>query len=249
LTDQPVSVACENVRFRYAPNAAAMHFDCSFQPGRITALLGPSGSGKSTLLSLLAGFEVPEAGRILFGGADLTAAAVTDRPVSMIFQENNLFAHLPVFDNVALGISPALRLNAGEKTQVEQALTSVGLGDFARRKPSELSGGERQRVALARVIVRRKPVLLLDEAFASLGPALRSEMLDLVSSIQRERRMTTVMVTHFPEDARRIAGRTVFLSGGRVIQSGDTDTVLDSEVTDPLIRDYLGLTDAVATGG
>lgn len=226
-----------------------MNFDCSFQAGQITALLGPSGSGKSTLLSLLAGFEVPESGHIVFGGADMTSAAVTDRPVSMIFQENNLFAHLSVFDNVALGISPALRLDVGDKTQVEQALSAVGLGDFARRRPSELSGGERQRVALARVIVRRKPVLLLDEAFGSLGPALRGEMLDLVSAIQRERQMTTVMVTHFPEDARRIAGRTVFLSGGRVIQSGDTETVLDSDVADPLVRDYLGLSGASATGG
>lgn len=240
MTETSISIACEEVRFRYGRDSAAMRFDCAFAAGSITALVGPSGSGKSTLLNLIAGFEIPDAGAVRFGGADMSRAPVAERPVSMVFQENNLFAHLPVFDNVALGLSPSLRLDAADRDAVEAALASVGLAGYGARLPGQLSGGERQRVALARVIVRRKPVLLLDEAFASLGPALRGGMLDLVARIHAERGMTTVMVTHFPEDARRIAPQTVFLAEGRVVAGGPTDDVLDAEGGDPAIRDYLG---------
>ncbi|GAB4350551.1 MAG: thiamine ABC transporter ATP-binding protein [Oricola sp.] len=240
MTERSVPVACEDVRFRYNRDSAEMRFDCAFAAGAITALVGPSGSGKSTLLNLIAGFELPMSGRIRFGEADLSRAPVSERPVSMVFQENNLFAHLAVFDNVALGRSPSLRLAAGDREAVEQALASVGLAGYGKRLPGQLSGGERQRVALARVIVREMPVLLLDEAFASLGPALRSDMLDLVARIHAERRMTTVMVTHFPEDARRIAPQTVFLAGGTVLAGGATEVLLDPEKAPPAIRDYLG---------
>lgn len=240
MTDISVPISCDGVRFRYNRDAAEMQFDCAFAAGAITALVGPSGSGKSTLLNLLAGFETPAAGVIRFGDADLTHAPVAERPVSMVFQENNLFAHLSVFDNVALGLSPSLKLKAGDEDAIGQALASVGLAGYGARLPGQLSGGERQRVALARVIVRRKPVLLLDEAFASLGPALRADMLDLVARIHAERGMTTVMVTHFPEDARRIAPQTVFLAGGSVIAGGSTGSLLDAETAPAAIRDYLG---------
>nr|WP_246273073.1 ATP-binding cassette domain-containing protein [Oricola thermophila] len=220
-----------------------MRFDCAFAAGTITALVGPSGSGKSTLLNLIAGFETPQVGAIRFGIEDLTRAPVAERPVSMVFQENNLFAHLSVFDNVALGLSPRLRLKPDERGIVEDALASVGLSGYGARLPGQLSGGERQRVALARVVVRRKPVLLLDEAFASLGPALRADMLDLVASIQADRGMTTVMVTHFPEDARRIAPHTVFLAGGEVIADGATETLLGEDTAPEAIRFYLGTTE------
>ena len=116
----------------------------------------------------------------------------------MIFQENNLFAHLDVAANVGLGISPALRLAAADRERIAVALERTGLAGKEKRLPHELSGGERQRVALARALVRERPVLLLDEPFASLGPALREEMLDLLVSVQKERRMTTLLVTHQP---------------------------------------------------
>lgn len=242
MSERPVAVACEDVRFRYRADAAEMRFDCAFEAGGVTALIGSSGSGKSTLLNLIAGFEEPLTGAIRFDGRDMARTPVAERPVSMVFQENNLFAHLSVFDNVALGLSPSLRLKAGDREAALAALASVGLSDHGGRLPAELSGGERQRVALARVIVRRKPVLLLDEAFASLGPALRAEMLDLVASIQSARAMTTIMVTHFPEDARRIAPHTVFLAAGRVVSAGPTADILDAETQDTAIRDYLGAT-------
>jgi thiamine transport system ATP-binding protein len=240
MSEQAVAIRCDDVRFRYAPTRPEMRFDCDFIAGAITALVGPSGSGKSTLLNLLAGFEVPQSGAIRFGGEDMARVPVSERPVSMVFQENNLFAHLSVFDNVALGLSPSLRLDRTDRDAAESALASVGLGGYGARLPGQLSGGERQRVALARVIVRRKPVLLLDEAFASLGPALRLEMLDLVARIHSERGMTTLMVTHFPEDARRIAPQTVFLAAGAVVAGGPTETLLDRKAAPQAIRDYLG---------
>jgi thiamine transport system ATP-binding protein len=240
MTGHGAEVVCEEVEFSYRPGAKAMRFDGVFPRGEVTALLGPSGSGKSTLLNLLAGFEVPQSGRILFDGTEMTTAPVADRPVSMIFQENNLFSHMSVADNVALGISPSLHLSADQRETAKAALSSVGLAGYGDRKPAELSGGERQRVALARVIVRRQPILLLDEAFASLGPALRRDMLGLVAKIAAERHMTVVMVTHFPEDARHVAGRTMFLADGRSIAAGPTGDLLDADTTLPPIRDYLG---------
>src|SRR5690606_10209232 len=124
-----------------------------------------SGAGKTTLLNLVAGFEKPESGRILIGGRDVTLLGPAQRPVSMVFQENNLFAHLSVEKNVGLGRSPSLRLKEADRAAIHDALARTGLSGKQKRLPSELSGGERQRVALARVLVRDRPVLLLDEPF------------------------------------------------------------------------------------
>ncbi|TJW34509.1 MAG: ATP-binding cassette domain-containing protein, partial [Mesorhizobium sp.] len=157
---------------------------------------------------------------VLIGGADVSIEPPSARPVSMVFQENNLFAHLSVERNVGLGRSPSLRLTDADHGAIAAALKRVGLAGKERRLPRELSGGERQRVALARVLVRDRPVLLLDEPFASLGPALRDDMLDLVAGVHAERRMTVLFVTHQPEDARRIGHNMVFLDNGTVAATG-----------------------------
>lgn len=213
-----VDVRLDKVTFAYAEWEVA--FDVTIPAGSVTAILGPSGSGKSTLLNLVAGFETPAAGRILFGGQDFTDASPAERPVSMVFQENNLFAHLTVEQNVGLGRSPALRLTAGDQAAIEDALARTGLAGKQARLPRELSGGERQRVALARVLVRDRPVLLLDEPFASLGPALRADMVSLLSALHREKHMTVLFVTHQPEDARAVADRIVFIEEGQVSAQG-----------------------------
>jgi thiamine transport system ATP-binding protein len=215
------SIRLEHVAFSYG--GPAMNFDVEIEASAITAIMGPSGSGKSTLLNLIAGFEMTRAGRILVGGADVTGLEPAARPVSMVFQENNLFAHLTVEQNVGLGRSPALRLKEVDREAVMSALARTDLAGKEKRLPRELSGGERQRVALARVLVRDRPVLLLDEPFASLGPALREDMLDLVASVHAERGMTIVLVTHQPEDARRVAQRMVFVEGGTVAATGETE--------------------------
>ncbi len=218
MTIEGMDVILDQVAFGYG--ATSFRFDCDFPAGTVTAVMGPSGSGKSTLLSLVAGFEVPVSGRILADGRDITRLAPAERPVSMVFQENNLFGHLTVEQNVGLGLSPALRLTPADRDAVRTALDRTGLSAMASRRPSELSGGERQRVALARSAVRDRPVLLLDEPFASLGPALRAEMSALLSEVQSRRSMTVMFVTHHPEDARQVADRVVFIEAGQVAASG-----------------------------
>ncbi|GIX14939.1 MAG: hypothetical protein KatS3mg118_2898 [Paracoccaceae bacterium] len=158
---------------------------CGFPAGTITALIGPSGAGKSTLLAALAGFLAPMRGRIVIAGRDMAGVPPALRPVSILFQDHNLFPHLTALQNAGLGISPDLRLSAAQRAEAEAALAAMGLAGLEGRRPAQLSGGQRQRVALARALLRRRPVLLLDEPFAGLGPGLRKEMLDLVASVAR----------------------------------------------------------------
>jgi thiamine transport system ATP-binding protein len=194
-----------------------MLFDAVIPAGAFLGVIGPSGAGKSSLLNLIAGFETPLSGRILIEGAECTATPPQDRPVTMLFQENNLFFHLDVFTNVALGIAPSLKLSEEDRALLSAALARVGLAGMERRLPRELSGGERQRVAIARALVRQRPVLLLDEPFAALGPALRLDMLQLVRDLRDERGLTVMFVTHNPGDAARAATHTAFVEGGRII--------------------------------
>lgn len=231
-------IELENLRFSY-PGGAEMKFDLSVDPSDRVAIMGPSGSGKSTLLNLIAGFELPDAGRIVIQGRDVAGVPPHRRPVSMIFQENNLFAHLTVAQNVGLGRSPSLRLSAEDRAAIADALARTGLAGKEDRLPDALSGGERQRVALARVLVRKQPVLLLDEPFASLGPALRDEMLDLIAGLHEEKRMTILMATHDPGDADRLSRTLVFIDEGRVADVGGTKAFLSGRESDTFNR-YLG---------
>jgi thiamine transport system ATP-binding protein len=231
------SVWLDNAAFTYGE--MAMLFDVGFEAGVVTAIMGPSGSGKSTLLNLVVGFEMPSSGRVLIGDTEVTREPPAERPVSMIFQENNLFAHLDVAQNVGLGISPSLKLSTADRQRIAEALARTGLAGKEKRLPRELSGGERQRVALARALVRDRPVLLLDEPFASLGPALRDDMIDLLVEVQAERGMTVLFVTHQPEDARRAAKQLVFIEDGRVTATGAVEKMF-SEAGHERFKAYLG---------
>jgi thiamine transport system ATP-binding protein len=218
----------------------AMRFDLTLSRGAIMAVIGASGAGKTTLLSLIAGFERPSGGAILIDGTDATALAPDRRPVTMLFQEHNLFPHLTAAQNIGLGLDPGLKLTKSDKAAVEAALQRVGMAGMGKRLPRQLSGGERQRVALARSLVRDRPLLLLDEPFAALGPALKRDMLDLVDRLRRETGTAVLMVTHEPGDARRIAETTAFVSAGRVVAVGPTTALLDQPPTRE-IADYLGI--------
>ncbi|HDS4949416.1 thiamine ABC transporter ATP-binding protein ThiQ [Klebsiella aerogenes] len=203
-----------------------MRFTLSVERGERIAVLGPSGAGKSTLLNLIAGFLPPASGSLLIDGEKHNTTPPAQRPVSMLFQENNLFNHLTVRQNIGLGIHPGLKLNREQHAQVMAIAGQMGMDTLLDRLPGELSGGQRQRAALARCLVRQQPVLLLDEPFSALDPALRQEMLTLVADVCQRQQLTLLMVSHSVEDAARIAPRSIVVAEGRIAWDGATDDLL-----------------------
>lgn len=204
-----------------------MRFSFHADAGERIAILGPSGAGKSTMLNLIAGFLSPASGRIELNGGEHTRTPPAQRPVSMLFQENNLFNHLTVRQNIGLGLHPGLKLNDAQREEINSLAGKMGLTELLDRLPGELSGGQRQRAALARCLIRQQPILLLDEPFSALDPALRQEMLQLLSTLCRERNMTLLMVSHSLEDALSIAPRSLVVRDGRIIWDGATATLLE----------------------
>ncbi|CNB80707.1 thiamine ABC transporter ATP-binding protein ThiQ [Yersinia intermedia] len=214
-------------KITYLYDHLPMRFDLRIQPGERVAILGPSGAGKSTLLSLIAGFLAPVSGHMLLNNEDHTTTPPAQRPVSMLFQENNLFSHLTVEQNIGLGLHPGLKLNQQQKLLLRQIAQQVGLEDCLARLPAQLSGGQRQRAALARCLVRSQPILLLDEPFSALDPALRNEMLQLVDQVCTHRQLTLLMVSHNLDDAARIADRTLLVVDGRIYYDGPTQALVN----------------------
>jgi thiamine transport system ATP-binding protein len=212
--------------------------DWSAEPGARVAIMGPSGAGKSTLLSAIAGFLKPADGAVRWQGQDLGPIPPGERPVTILFQDQNLFPHLTVAQNLGLGLRPDLRLSPQDRLQIDDALTRTGLQGLGARRPAQLSGGQASRAALARALLRARPILLLDEPFAALGPALRQEMLELVKEVASETGATVLMVTHDPDDARALAGQTAFVADGVVHPPVDTEALLRNPP--PAVRDYLG---------
>ncbi len=191
-------------------------YDLAVPTGALCALVGPSGGGKTTLINAIAGFGRPPHGTLTFNGQELLTLEAAQRPLSILFQEHNLFPHLTAEKNVGIGLHPGLHLTAEQHRIVAEAFAQVGLQGMEKRYPAELSGGQRQRVALARALARAKPLVLLDEPFAALDPALRLDMIALVDRLRRERNLTVMMSTHTPEDVEDIADMIVTIAKGRV---------------------------------
>jgi len=220
--------------------AQPMIFDLQAEKGDIVALIGPSGAGKSTLLAMVAGFLKPDSGELHIAGQPITTQNPAERPLSILFQDHNLFPHLTVFENIGLGIHPGLKLSREDKENIVIAASRVGINKYLDRLPEQLSGGQKQRVALARCLIRQQPLLLLDEPFSALDPALRKEMLALVKSLAKEQKITVLMVTHSPEDALKIASKCAFIYEGKVKVSGPTQQVL-AKPEDEALKRYLGI--------
>ena len=198
-----------------------MHFVLKVEQGERLAIIGESGAGKSTLLNLIAGFETPASGQILLNDCDHTQTQPADRPVSMLFQDNNLFPHLTVAQNIGLALAPSLSLNATQQPQVREIAEKMGLESLLSRRADQLSGGQKQRVALARTLLRDKPILLLDEPFSALDPIRRHELQQFILDICIERNLTFLMVTHQLEETKNLFTRVVEIREGKVFPSSD----------------------------
>lgn len=212
-------LAVEGVRFAY-DGGPSFDFTLAIRRGEIVTLSGASGSGKSTLIDLICGFLEPAAGDILWEGRSILGLAPARRPVSALFQTGDLFEHLDVGMNIALGLDPRGRPGKAERARVAEVLSEMDLAGFERRMPGRLSGGQRQRVALARALVRDKPVMLLDEPFSALDAETRDEIAALIRRLAQARRLATLVVSHDARDAARLASRAVQMHDGRIADLG-----------------------------
>ena len=196
-----------NLRYQHSKKDPIYRYDLSLNPQEIVAIMGQSGSGKSTLLDLIAGFLEPLEGQIVLDKTPLEKLPIEKRPISILFQNHNLFEHLSVQQNILLGVKKVLKDAIDEVQKVEAILKEVGLEAYEHTIASKLSGGQQQRVALARVLLRREPILLLDEPFSGLDEKTHLEMLDLVANITQKYHLHTILITHNKEDAKRIASK------------------------------------------
>ena len=216
----PALLRAEALTKRFGATAALDALDLEIAQGEFFALLGGSGSGKSTLLRIIAGFETPDSGRLLLDGQDIAATPPWARPVNMMFQSYALFPHMSVADNIAYGLRRARTPRAETAARVAAALAMVGLEGFGARRPHQLSGGQKQRVALARSLVMRPRLLLLDEPLGALDAGLRERTGFELRALQRETGAAFVMVTHDQDEALALADRVAVLEAGRVAQVG-----------------------------
>ena len=224
-------VALEAVRKRYGVTPALDGIDLAVYEGELLSLLGPSGCGKTTTLNVIAGFVIPDAGRVRLDGEDVTAQPAWRRGLGMVFQSYALFPHMSVGDNVAFGLRERRVARRDAEARVAEALQLVRLPEAARLMPAQLSGGMQQRVALARALVIRPRVLLLDEPLAALDRKLREEMRAELRDIQREVGITTVFVTHDQHEALGLSDRVAVMHGGRIEQLGTPREVYEQPAT------------------
>ncbi|WP_150539877.1 thiamine ABC transporter ATP-binding protein [Actinobacillus vicugnae] len=204
-----------DVHFNY--EQMPMNFNLAVPKGQKVAVVGESGAGKSTLLNLIAGFEMPTSGQIWLNACNHSATQVAERPVSMLFQDNNVFPHLTVEQNIGLALVPSLILNSEQRTQVQHIATQMGIADLLKRRAEQLSGGQKQRVALARTLLRKQPILLLDEPFSALDPKRREELQQLVATICEQAGLTLLMVTHQLAESQAFFDRVLVVEQGRIV--------------------------------
>ncbi|MTI11282.1 thiamine ABC transporter ATP-binding protein [Curvivirga aplysinae] len=235
---QQTGLILSDIQYNYKD--LTLRYDFNLKQGDILALIGPSGGGKTTLLDLIAGFLSPHQGTLSFQGNDLIPLAPSERPITMLFQHHNLFPHLSITQNVAIGIDPGLKLSKKDQENVANALSHVGLDNMGERLPATLSGGQRQRVALARALVRHKPLLLLDEPFSALDPSLSKNMMRLIKQAQEDLNLTVIYSTHSPMDSLGFADQVAYIKEGRIEEFGKPEDILNTNTQSPSVKDYLG---------
>ena len=209
----------------------------SLEPDKIYAVVGPSGAGKSTFLNLISGFASISSGTIIWNGEEISNLPPAKRSVSILFQDNNLFPHLSVWRNLALAVTHWPKISRDNEEKLKAVMSEVGILGLENRKPSQLSGGQQSRVALARVLLQKNKILLLDEPFSALGPSLKDQMLELIKKIAKNKKLLVLMVTHEPADAKKVASQTLVVKDKKVHPPLITEKALDP-INGPL-ADYL----------
>jgi spermidine/putrescine transport system ATP-binding protein len=237
--ERSVGIALEGVSKGFGKVAAVRDVNISIAEGEFFSLLGPSGCGKTTSLRMIAGFEQPDAGRIVLQGEDVTNVRPNRRPVNMVFQHYALFPHMSVYDNVAFGLKVKHVPKAEHRERVEEILRVVSLEGLDKRRARQLSGGQQQRVALARALVNRPAALLLDEPLGALDVKLRKHMQLELKRIQHSLGTTFVYVTHDQEEALAMSDRIAVMNGGLVEQTGSPREIYERPAT-AFVADFIG---------
>jgi sulfate/thiosulfate transport system ATP-binding protein len=232
-------ITVENVTKRFGDFTALDDISIEAPDGKLTALLGPSGSGKSTLLRVIAGLEVPDAGKIVVSGNDATRLPPQKRGIGFVFQHYAAFKHMTLRDNVAFGLKIRKKPKAEVKAKVDELLHLVGLDGFHERYPNQLSGGQRQRMALARALAVEPKVLLLDEPFGALDAKVRAELREWLRRLHDEVHVTTVLVTHDQEEAMAISDHIAVMDHGSIEQVGGPRELYDQPANGFVMR-FLG---------
>jgi putative spermidine/putrescine transport system ATP-binding protein len=230
-SEKSVAVRLERVEKRYGDVVAVDGIDLDVRDGEFFSMLGPSGSGKTTTLRMIAGFEQPTSGRVVLHGRDVTGVPPFERDVNTVFQDYALFPHMTVGDNVGYGLMVRKVDKATRKTRVADALRMVRLEGYEARKPGQLSGGQRQRIALARALVNRPRVLLLDEPLGALDLKLREDMQIELKQIQQQVGITFIYVTHDQGEALTMSDRLAVFNNGRIEQLGAPAEVYERPAT------------------
>ena len=240
-----ISIRIQKLTKRFGTTMAVQQLDLTIASGELFFLLGPSGCGKTTLLRCLAGFYIPDEGRIFFGDEDVTRLAPHKRNTGMMFQSYALWPHMTVAENVAFGLEQRKVSKDDIRKRVGEALESVRMGEYAGRKPNELSGGQQQRVALARALVIRPRCLLLDEPLSNLDAKLRLEMRAEIRRVCKEFKLTTVYVTHDQKEALSISDRIAMMDSGHILQVG-TPREMYRRPACRTVANFIGETDFLA---
>jgi spermidine/putrescine transport system ATP-binding protein len=242
--DGGVAISLQGVVKRFGSVLAVEETTLDIRDGEFFSLLGPSGCGKTTTLRMIAGFELPDEGRVLLRGTDVTTAPPNQRNVNTVFQHYALFPHMSVVDNVAFGLELKKIPRGERRDRVAEMLKVVQLVGMEKRKPSQLSGGQQQRVALARALVNRPAALLLDEPLGALDVKLRKQMQLELKRIQSELGTTFVYVTHDQEEALTMSDRIGVMNGGVVEQVADPKEIYEHPKT-PFVADFIGSLNAL----
>jgi spermidine/putrescine transport system ATP-binding protein len=239
-----VAIALEGVTKRFGSTAAVDEVTLTIGEGEFFSLLGPSGCGKTTTLRMIAGFELPDEGRIVLEGRDVTSVPPNRRPLNMVFQHYALFPHMSIYDNVAFGLKVSRVPRGDHRERVDAMLRVVELEGLEKRRIRQLSGGQQQRVALARALVKEPAALLLDEPLGALDVKLRKQMQRELKRIQAELGTTFVYVTHDQEEALAMSDRIAVMNHGRVDQIGSPREIYEHPET-PFVADFIGSLNAL----